>query len=97
MIKGKVDLRVPRLLCVVHKAVYHPGDIWMVYLVDSTGCMNGYISSNCLKMHEGFLQSGTALVLENCSLFVHKVPLERHLNIIEESVLAVYTNKRIDQ
>ena len=86
-------LIVPRVLCIVHKPIHHLEDVGVVNLVDSTGCMNGYITCNCLKMHKGIFQAGSAIVLENCSLFINKIPLERHINIHDENVIAVYTNQ----
>lgn len=93
ILEGNADLRVPRVLCIVHKPIHHLEDVGVVNLVDSTGCMNGYITSNCLKMHKGIFQAGSAIVLENCSLFINKIPLERHINIHDENVIAVYTNQ----
>jgi hypothetical protein len=90
ILEGNVDLRIPRLLCVVHKAIYHPGDVWVVKLVDSTGCMSGHISCSCFKLFGGFPEAGTVLVLENCSVFVNKIPLERHVNISDENIVSVY-------
>lgn len=89
---GNCDLRVGRLVALVERAFRtEDEDAWVVYLTDPTLCtVRGYISSSTVVDFGAILVPGSAVILENCALWISRDPFGRYLNIHRDCIQALY-------
>mmetsp|Transcript_16964 Transcript_16964/g.28307 ORF Transcript_16964/g.28307 Transcript_16964/m.28307 type:complete len:180 (+) Transcript_16964:128-667(+) len=85
------DLRIPRLMAVVQNAQLSHAGVWMLTLTDCTGeHMTALVDPVTLATFEGFGSAGTALLLENVSIFLERATLERCLNLHRLCIAACF-------
>ena len=90
ILQGDFDLRVPRLIAIIHQVITTSEGSKMVRLLDSTGTITGYYSGNVLKMHSAACCQGTCMLLKNIVIFVNKSdPIDRYLNIHDQCIVAM--------
>lgn len=85
------DLRVTRLMAVVQNAQLSHAGVWMLTLTDCTGeHVTALVDPVTLSSFDGLGSAGTALLVENVSIFLERTTLERCLNLHRLCIAACF-------
>lgn len=81
-------------LAAVIDSVTKANDGWIVHLIDpsSTTGISAYFLDKVADAFEGLTLRGSAIILENASLSVHREPLKISVNIIQRNIVSLFPN-----